>query len=113
MPGLLYVAVSRVRRHEHIKFVDLPDREGDELVDFTAVELPEDVMIHVTKELEDLWRQNALRSLPGPDFGVGEARNQAIDADVAEEFYLPVEEEKEVDALLAEYENDDFFSGRR
>jgi hypothetical protein len=107
-PGLLYVAVSRVRRHNDVRFIDLPERKGPEPVDFAAAELRKDVLVHVTKESEDIWKEKATRRRPDEDFGkAAEEDRQPIDADVAEEFYLPVDEEE--DALLAEYDNDDFF----
>jgi hypothetical protein len=109
--GLLYVAVSRVRFHDDLRFIDLPERVDNHPADFASVHVPSDVRIHVTKELEDLyWRPAALTQIPGaidPTISQAPSASQEpFDQDLEDEFYLAEEDEKD---FFAEYDNDDFF----
>lgn len=111
-PGLLYVAVSRVRFHDDLRFIDLPERVDNHPADFASVHVPSDVRIHVTKELEDLyWRPAALTQMPGAiDPTISQApsasQEEPFDQDLEDEFYLAEEDEND---FFAEYDNDDFF----
>jgi len=107
VPGLLYVSASRVRRHRNIRFVDIPDRDGMQTIDFPSVTVPKDIVLHMTRESEEQWRAAALQKLPGVDFvNPAQAEFHGTDQELEEEFYLPEEEEED---FFAEYDNDDFF----
>jgi ATP-dependent DNA helicase PIF1 len=117
--GLLYVALSRVRRHSDIRFIDVPEQVGHESIDFASVELPGDVAIHVKKIDEKSWREETAARMPGLEFAERHREVSPSDDDptaasmdekaLQDEFYLPSDEEERVDALMEEYNNDDFF----
>ncbi|KAK3807534.1 MAG: hypothetical protein JOS17DRAFT_780808 [Linnemannia elongata] len=103
--------VSRVRFHDDLRFIDLPERVDNHPADFASVHVPSDVRIHVTKELEDLyWRPAALTQIPGaidPTISQAPSASQEpFDQDLEDEFYLAEEDGKD---FFAEYDNDDFF----
>ncbi|KAF9536275.1 hypothetical protein EC957_011754 [Mortierella hygrophila] len=115
--GLLYVALSRVRRHSDIRFLDVPEQVGNDPMDFASVELPGDVTVHVKAIDEKYWRENAAARMPG--LGFAERDRGDIPSEnstpawvdekaLQDEFYLPSDEEGKVDALMEDYD-DDFF----
>ncbi|KAF9427035.1 hypothetical protein BGZ94_005582 [Podila epigama] len=102
-PGMLYVALSRVRRAEHIKILSEPFEESSH---FEFAHVSEEMQTHIDPAKERLWRLGEVMLHPSVVHPRPLQEAPSVNDEPCAEFFREPENEE---SLLQDFDNDDFW----